>query len=518
MLNSTDSLQSEAPFQSIFEAAGDGLVIVDRLTGNVVEANPAAGAMHGYSREELIGLPAIRLMRPDYRASFSQYAQVMTPDIYEPIAVHLRKDGTSFHAEVCWTSFTYQSQACLLGVVRDATTRVEAARLLKHEVEIHALEQASLLAISKSLAFSLELKPTEILDQLRVVLDYTHAGLFAVQESTLIALAVRGTPQLEHAMPFGIPLPNVNPPVMLLNGEQPNRIADVWSTDPSAQALRSLLNDQGAMLLEGVRAWLWVPLTAKGRVIGGLSATHAEPDYFTAHHADLALIIANQAAITMINAQLYEQAQALAKLQERQHLAQELHDAVNQSLFSAGLIADVLPRLWERNPAEGRRSLEDLRRLTRGALAEMRGLLAELRPAVLTGTELGDLLRQLGNALTGRVNVPVSVNVVGQGALPPDVQVALYRLCREALSNIAKHAMAEQVTIHLQYDPGTVELVIRDDGRGFDQDQAPAGHSGLGMMHERAEEIGAELSVTSELGQGTSVTVRWSETRPREAV
>ena len=518
MLNSTDSLQPEEPYQSIFDAAGDGLTIVDRLTGCVLEANPAASTMHGYRREELIGLPAIHLMRPDYRAGFNQYVQVMTPDVYEPIAVHLRKDGTSFHAEVRWTAFTYQSQACLLGIMRDVSSRVEAARLLKHEVEIRALEQASLLAISKSLASSLELKPTEILDQLRMVLDYAHAGLFAVQESTLIALAVRGTPQLEHAMPFGIPLPNVNPPVMLLSSEQPNRIADVWSADPSAQALRSLLNDQGAMLLEGIRAWLWVPLTAKGRVIGGLSATHAEPDYFTAHHADLALIIANQAAITMINAQLYEQAQALAKLQERQHLAQELHDAVNQSLFSAGLIADVLPRLWERNPEEGRRSLGDLRRLTRGALAEMRGLLAELRPAILIGTELGDLLRQLGNALTGRVNVPVSITVVGQGTLPPDVQVALYRLCREVLSNVAKHAMAKQVTIHLQYDPDRVELVIQDDGSGFDLELASTGHSGLSMMHERAEEIGAELSVTSELGHGTTVTVRWSETPPQEAV
>ncbi len=118
----------------------------------------------------------------------------------------------------------------------------------------------------------------------------------------------------------------------------------------------------------------------------------------------------------MVNAQLYEQAQTLATLQERQRLAQNLHDAVNQSLFSAGLIAEVLPRLWERDSAKGRQSLEDLRRLTRGALAEMRGLLAELRPEVLIDSELGDLLHQLGNAFTGRTNIPVAVTVVGEGA------------------------------------------------------------------------------------------------------
>jgi two-component system nitrate/nitrite sensor histidine kinase NarX len=265
------------------------------------------------------------------------------------------------------------------------------------------------------------------------------------------------------------------------------------------------------MLLEGIHAWLWVPLTVKGRVIGGLSAAHAVPDYFTAHHADLAQTIANQAAMTMINAELYVHAQTLAKLQERQRLAQELHDAVNQSLFSAGLIAEVLPRLWEQDPNEGRRSLEDLRRLTRGALAEMRGLLAELRPVVMTGTDFGDLVRQLVSSLAGRINVAVKVSVNGQGILPADVQVALYRLCQEALTNIAKHAMATEVQVELRYDSASVEIHITDNGHGFNPDNISLSHSGLSIMRERAQTIGAELSVSSELGKGTVITILWSE-------
>jgi two-component system nitrate/nitrite sensor histidine kinase NarX len=232
----------------------------------------------------------------------------------------------------------------------------------------------------------------------------------------------------------------------------------------------------------------------------------------------MAMTMANQVAITMVNAQLYEHAQTFAKLQERQRLAQELHDAVNQSLFSAGLIAEVLPRLWEQNPDEGRRSLEDLRRLTRGALAEMRGLLAELRPAVMTGSDFGDLLRQLGNALTGRVNVPVSVSITGEGVLPADVQIVLYRLCHEALNNIAKHARASQVTIHLHYRSEGVELHVQDDGRGFDPAQLPSGHSGLSMMRERAQAIGALLSITSAPGCGTTVAIRWGETPQQDAL
>ena len=92
-------------------------------------------------------------------------------------------------------------------------------------------------------------------------------------------------------------------------------------------------------------------------------------------------------------------------------------DVTMRQLLTAGLIAEILPRLWERDPDEGRRSLESLRRLTRGALAEMRALLAELRPSILTDTDLGDLLHQLGSAFTGRTNVPVEVDIVIESSL-----------------------------------------------------------------------------------------------------
>jgi signal transduction histidine kinase len=207
------------------------------------------------------------------------------------------------------------------------------------------------------------------------------------------------------------------------------------------------------------------------------------------------------------------------EIEERRRLAQNLHDAVNQSLFSAGLIAEVLPRLWERDQEAARKSLEDLRLLTRGALAEMRALLAELRPSVLTDAELGDLLRLLGNVLSGRMNIPVIVNVSGEGSLPAEVQVVLYRLCQEALNNIAKHAGACQVEIDLQHAASAIELNIRDNGSGFDPGQPPpAGHYGLTMMRERAEAVGIVLKISSQPGQGTSINIRWKEPKDKEAV
>ncbi|HEY4688222.1 MAG TPA: PAS domain S-box protein [Anaerolineae bacterium] len=510
--------EKERQNRSIFEAASDGLIINDMETGLVVEANPAASAMHGYAREEFIGLHPTVFTHPNSHRMFSEYAHaVQSGGVFEAQAVHVRRDGSPFYVEVRGTAFTYHDRPCVLGVFRDVSERVQAERLLQQRVEARTREQSTLLDISQTLASALEVQPGLILDQLRVLIDYTHALLFTLQDSTLVALAVRGPQRLEQAMPFRIRLDGPETLTALFNGGRPNRIADVWSTDPAAQFLRSLLTGQAAMLLEEMRAWMWVPLSVTGRVIGAVSVAHTAPDTFTAHHADLALTIANQAAIAMVNAELHEQAQTLAALQERQRLARNLHDAVNQSLFSAGLIAEVLPRLWERNPDEGRRSLEDLRRLTRGALAEMRALLAELRPSVLTDTDLGDLLRQLGNALTGRTNIPVAVTVVGEGTLPAEVQVALYRVCQEGLSNIAKHAAANQVAIHLQVDAGAVELRIRDDGRGFDPERVSPGRSGLSIMRERAEAVGAVLLVTSQPGHGTEIAVRWTEVLQQEA-
>jgi two-component system nitrate/nitrite sensor histidine kinase NarX len=517
-------MSTEQYYRDIFESASDGLIIHDLETGRVVEANPAAAAMHGYAREEFIGLHPTTFIHRDSYHLFSEYVQVVrSGGVFQTLAVHVRRDGSSFQVEVRGSAFAYQDRPCLLSVVRDVSERVQAERLLQQRVEARTREQVALLEISQTLASALELQPALILDQLRVIVEYTHAGLFALEDSALVALAVRGPHQLAQAAPFRVRLDGPATLTALFNGHRPIRIADVWSADPAAQFLRSLLDHQAAVLLEGVQAWMWVPLAVKSRIIGGVGVAHAERDYFTAHHADLALTVANQAAITMVNAELYEHAQTLAALQERQRLARNLHDAVNQSLFSAGLIAEVLPRLWERDPDEGRRSLEDLRRLTRGALAEMRALLAELRPSTLIDTDLGDLLRLLGNAFTGRTNIPVTVTVAGQealqgqGGLPSEVQETFYRVCQEGLNNIARHARASRVGIQLQYAPGAVDLRLRDDGCGFDPEHTPVGHYGLSMMRERAEAVGADLSLTSQPGHGTEIAIHWTEAPKQEA-
>jgi len=160
--------------------------------------------------------------------------------------------------------------------------------------------------------------------------------------------------------------------------------------------------------------------------------------------------------------------------------------------------------------------------LTRGALAEMRTLLLELRPAALVETELKALLSQLAEAATTRARIPVAVQAVQHCSLPPEVQVALYRIAQEALNNVIKHAEARHVEVGLRCPPPSpsgegqthttmVELSVTDDGRGFDPRDLPDGRKGLGLgiMRERAEGVGAEFDLQSQAGQGTCITVRW---------
>lgn len=200
-------------------------------------------------------------------------------------------------------------------------------------------------------------------------------------------------------------------------------------------------------------------------------------------------------------------------LEERQQLAYDLHDAINQTLFSACLITEVLPRVWEKDQAQGRQSLDDLGRLTRGALAELRTVMAELRPSDITDTDLGYWLQVMGNALSSVANIPVTVTVTQKISLHPEVQIAIYDIFREILNNIAKHAKASRLEIDLKQNGTAIELSIRDDGRGFDPfgktATASHGHNSLSRIREKAEAVGARLSVTSQPGHGAELSLVW---------
>jgi signal transduction histidine kinase len=186
-------------------------------------------------------------------------------------------------------------------------------------------------------------------------------------------------------------------------------------------------------------------------------------------------------------------------------------------MFSIASIAETLPKVWERDPQIGREGLDSLRRMTQGALAEMRMLLIELRPAALLEKSLGDLLRQLTAAVGARSEIMITTTITGDHLLSDQTQIALYRIAQEALNNVTKHSASTQAKLGLYCTPKQVTLQISDNGQGFDlQQQRIGGRFGLTIMAERAEEIGAEFAVMSQPSEGTQVTVVWNASHDGE--
>ena len=273
------------------------------------------------------------------------------------------------------------------------------------------------------------------------------------------------------------------------------------------------------------RSEVTVPILVKGKVAGVLDTQSDRLNDFD--ETDLAVLesLAHQAGSAIENARLYEQAQQAAVLEERSRLARELHDAVTQTLFSASLLAEALPASWKNDHLEGEKLLEELKNLNRGALAEMRTLLIELRPSALIEANFGDLLKQLAEAASGREGLPIEVDVDCACLLPPDVHIALYRIAQEALNNVVKHARAGQAELSVSCShcsagkfgedkPREITLQVADDGQGFDQNLFQPDQLGLGIMRERAEDIGAKIEIDSEPGVGTRITVQWQDSQP----
>jgi signal transduction histidine kinase len=255
-------------------------------------------------------------------------------------------------------------------------------------------------------------------------------------------------------------------------------------------------------------ALLGVPLIVRDDAYGALVLSDRGDRVLPEEDIGIAQTFADQAALAIENARLREHVERAAVAAERTRLARELHDAVTQSLFAAGLKADVIAEACRPATPQIALALDDLQRLTHGALAEMRTLLLEMRPDSLAQIPLGELLMRLAEAAESRARISVDFSVGGRWSLPPDVHLAFYRVAQEALNNVIRHAEATSACVTLRGDT-TLELKVSDDGRGFDPKCVSPDHLGLVTMRERASAVGARLDVVTGPHRGTVVTLRW---------
>ncbi|MGD9890749.1 MAG: histidine kinase [Dehalococcoidia bacterium] len=407
------------------------------------------------------------------------------------------------------SSFNLMADHLQATISNEASERVRA--------EERTRELTALLEISRMITSTLELRPlvSLLLDQLRHVIDYSGATLMTLSNEVLTVLDARtfGSEETERGM--RIPVDARTPIWQAITALQPVIIGDVRGDGPMARQFR---RNVGARLdttpFRSVRSWLAVPLVVKDRVTGMLSVSHHEPDVFTEQHARLVRAVADQAALAIENARLYQRASSLAALEERNRLARDLHDSVTQSIFSVAMMVRAAQIQYEQNaPALGE-TLDRIRLVAVDALAEMRSLIFELRPAPLDDDGLCGALNKLVESIQVRTDARVSFSAQVDALLAPDAEAAIFRIVQEALGNAVKHARAKSIAVRVVETGDLIQIRVSDDGTGFDPDAAIAAASsassngvGLRSMHERALAAGLVLRVESQPTAGTCVVI-----------
>jgi len=251
-----------------------------------------------------------------------------------------------------------------------------------------------------------------------------------------------------------------------------------------------------------IRAGAAVPLLLQGRPIGALVAGSKTEAAFDAVDAEVLEALSAHAALTYENARLQEQAKTLARWEERNRIARDLHDSVSQMLFSLQLHARGLEAALAASPPGVRRAATEIGRLSREALAEMRGMIRQLRPAGLEEGLLTGLTRYGAS-----IGLTVACDAGALQRMPERVELALWRIGQEALNNVSKHAGVDRASIALAFESDAVVMTVSDRGAGFADDANGLGF-GMTTMRERAESAGGAATIESRPGYGTDVRVR----------
>ncbi len=262
------------------------------------------------------------------------------------------------------------------------------------------------------------------------------------------------------------------------------------------------------------RSHLTVPLRARDQALGVLCVGHRAESRFGEEESRLLTLLANAGAIALENARLYEQAEQAATLAERERIVAEIHDGLAQTLGFLDLRLGAVAGLVEdENLAEIPGHLTLMRRTVKQANHEVRRLMTDLRTGPQPQRTLAGLLEQIVERFDENQGMEIELQVETKESIQesPEIHEQVMRIVVEALINVHKHAMSGRATITLGQCNGQTIISVQDDGPGFDVNSPPDGrhHFGLKVMQTRARRIGGELHVESELGRGTTVTLRW---------
>ena len=255
-----------------------------------------------------------------------------------------------------------------------------------------------------------------------------------------------------------------------------------------------------------------VPLVKGDRLLGIMNVATSQWDVFTPQDIEILSAIGHQIATAIERTQLADQATRVALVEERNRLAREVHDTLAQELTGIALQLEAADALLEHSPDRARARIRQALARTRESLAEARRSVLDLRAGPLERQALPAALETLGQRFTAETGTPVaSLLALAGPRLPARVEEALYRIAQEALVNIRRHAQASAVRIELRQEGESVQLIVADNGRGFDAPLpgARADTHGFGLigMQERARLLNGDMQISSWPGAGAQVEV-----------
>jgi signal transduction histidine kinase len=334
---------------------------------------------------------------------------------------------------------------------------------------------------------------------------------FDFRSATFITLAAQA--QGSHWQP-DVQLPIESGP--LVPNIDLNQLVIVENTadHPPITTTRSLVDTVAALMADEYGSMLAVPLGLHDRFMGLLCFESEAPRSFIAREKQLVAGIGELVSAAVERLRLKEEterlnqkAQKMAALEERNRLARELHDSVSQALYGIALGTRTAQTLLRRDPVQAAEPLDYVLSLAEAGLSEMRALIFELRPELLENEGLTIALKSQVSSLEMSHHLQVQTELCEEPALPVEAKEALYRITREVLFNIAKHAQASHVKLSMACCEESVRLEISDDGVGFDPHALFPGHLGLQSIRERAGRLDGTVEIDSAPGQGTCVRV-----------
>ena len=511
---------SEQRFRSVVESAIDAIITIDSR-GKIIFWNRQAEFMFGYSCEEILGRPATVIMPQRYRDAHKNGMQRIVSKGKSSASGKvlelegLKKDGTEFPLELSLAKWETSEGSFFTAIIRDITGRKQAESALqkaRDELEKRVAERTAELAEANT---QLRQRITEC-EQAQTALQESELKYSTLVEDALIGVYIAQDGKIAFANDkfaeiYGYPKAELigTESLNLVHPDDRSMVRQLREKRlrgmkvPSEYEIRGLKKDGATIWV--MRSYSLINLNGRPAISGIVA------DMTKRRIAEDALRKSDK-ELRILSNQLLS-----AEEKERKRIARELHDGIGQTLSAIKFsVENTIRDLQKPRSALDLKSLEGLIPLTQKTIEEVRRIVKDLRPAILD--DLGILAtiawfcREFQNVYSN-IWIEQKINIA-ENDIPSPLKTTIYRVLQEALNNVAKHSRADSVCLSVQKRSNAIELIVQDNGSGFDLEKAislkPSQRGfGLASMRERAELEGGVFDIQSVIGQGTTIQVVW---------